>query len=180
MQGVLFVPSDGPHAPREKIDLVLDLGFVGKSISVSGEVASVIDPPLAEAGGTSAGVSLRLLEDASRLRSTLEELSGLSLGERAPSGIGQRLLAARSRLGADVRIETREGGSQASPQHLYAGALVLLWRSGFRSVLQCEPSCRARSGLRLMDGKILTDTPPRQDSRARRQFHYPADRIDEV
>ena len=183
-RGVLFVPSDGPHAPREKIDLVLDLGFSGKSISVSGEVASVIDPPLAEAGGTSAGVSLRLLEDASRLRSTLEELSGLSLGERAPSGVGQRRLAARSRLGADVRIETREGRFSGVTANIsYAGALVLLWRSeipvgtAVRTVLSSP-----RVELELsVEGKILHRTPCHDGMVAHGiQFHYPADRIDEV
>ncbi len=68
-----------------------------------------IDPALAEAGGTPAGISLRLFEDASDLQRQLEELSGISLGERARSRADDRRVAERSGSDADIRVETREG-----------------------------------------------------------------------
>ena len=100
-RGVLFVPSDDPYAPHEKIDLVFDLTFCDASTVVSGEVVVVIDPVLAEAGGTSAGISLRLTEDASNLRLELEKLSGISLREKAPARVGDR------RRGGAKRVRRR-------------------------------------------------------------------------
>ena len=75
---------------RDKVEVLLDLAFCGRSTSVSAEVVVVVDPALAEAGGTSAGVSVRPLERVSALRSRPEEPPGAPPDARPPSPPGQR------------------------------------------------------------------------------------------
>jgi Tfp pilus assembly protein PilZ len=182
--GVLFIPTKASYTPREKVEVVLDLAFCGSSTSVSGEVAVVVDPVLAKAGGTSAGVSLRLIGDASDLRSKLEELSGIALVERAPSRVGDRRVLERRGADADIRIETREGRFWGVTANLsYEGVLALLWRSTIpigtevRAVLS-----KSLVELELtVDGKIIHLTRCRDGMVAHGiQLYYPADRIDQV
>jgi Tfp pilus assembly protein PilZ len=183
-RGVLFVPSDDPYAPHEKIEVVFDLRFSGTSTSVSCEVVVVIDPVLAEVGGTSAGISLRLIEDASDLRRKLEELSGISLGKRARSRAAERRVAERSGSDADIRIETRETRFWGVTANIsYAGVLALLWRASIpvgtavRAVLS-SPAVELELSV---DGKIIHRTRCHDGMVAHGiQLHYPADRIDEV
>jgi Tfp pilus assembly protein PilZ len=184
VRGVLFVPSDGAHVAREKIEVVFDLGFCGKSTSVSGEVTVVVDPALAEAGGTSAGISLRLVEDESELRRKLEELSGISLRERMPSRVGDRRVAERSGSEADIRVETEEGRYWGVTANIsYQGVLALLWRATIpvgtpvRTVLS-NPTVELELAV---DGRIIHRTRCDDGMVAHGiQLQYPADRIEEV
>jgi Tfp pilus assembly protein PilZ len=183
-RGVMFVASDDSHAPHEKLDVVFDLSFSGRSIAVSGEVVVVIDPVLAEAGGTSAGISLRLGEDASDLRRKLEELSGISLGKGTRSRVGDRRVAKRSGSDANIRIETREARFSGVTANIsYAGVLALLWRAtipigtAVRTVLS-NPAVELELPV---DGKVIHQTRCHDGLIAHGiQLHYPADRIDEV
>ncbi len=183
-RGVLFVPSDDPHVPHERIDLVFDLTFCEASIEVSGEVVVVIDPVLAEAGGTSAGISLRLIEDASNLRLELEKLSGVSLREQAPAKVGDRRVAERSGSDADVRIDTGEGRFWGVTANVsYEGVLALLWRAtipvgtAVRTVLS-SPAVELELPV---DGKIVHQTRCSDGMVAHGiQLQYPAHRIEEV
>ncbi len=183
-RGVLFVPSDDPYAPHEKIDLVFDLTFCDASTVVSGEVVVVIDPVLAEAGGTSAGISLRLTEDASNLRLELEKLSGISLREKAPARVGDRRLAERSGSDADIRIDSGEGRFWGVTANVsYEGVLALLWRAtipvgtAVRTVLS-SPAVELELPV---DGKIVHRTRCSDGMVAHGiQLQYPANRIEEV
>ena len=183
-RGVLFVPSDDPYVPHEKIDLVFDLTFCEASIEVSGEVVVVIDPVLAEAGGTSAGISLRLIEDASNLRLELEKLSGVSLREQAPAKVGERRVAERSGSDADIRIDTGEGRFWGVTANVsYEGVLALLWRAtipvgtAVRTVLS-SPAVELELPV---DGKIVHRTRCSDGMVAHGiQLQYPAHRIEEV
>jgi len=182
--GALFVRTQASHAPREKVEVVLDLAFCGKSTSVSAEVVVVIDPALAEAGGTSPGVSLRLVESVSKLRSRIEELSGISLEERPRSMPSERRLLERRGAGADIRLDTQEGQFWGLTANLsYAGVLALLWRSRVsigtevRAVLS-NPAVELELSV---DGKIVHQTRCHEGMIAHGiQLHYPAERIDEV
>ena len=90
----------------------------------------VIDPVLAEAGGTSAGISLRLPEDASDLRQKLEEASGISLREQTSARGGDRRVSERSGSDADIRIDCSEGRFWGVTANIsYEGVLALLWRA---------------------------------------------------
>jgi Tfp pilus assembly protein PilZ len=183
-RGVLFVPTDDLHARHETVDIVFDLEFAGKSISVCGEIVVVIDPMLAEAGGTSSGVSLRLIEDASGLRRKLEELSGISLGESAGSKVAGRRVAERSGSDADIRIETRDDRFSGVTANIsYSGILALLWRAtipvgtAVRTILS-SPAVELELPV---DGKIIHRTRCHDGMIAHGiQLHYPVDRIEEV
>jgi Tfp pilus assembly protein PilZ len=183
-RGVLFVPSDDSHVPHQKVDIVLDLGFSGTSTSVCGEIVVVIDPLLAEAGGTSPGISVRLIEDAADLRRKLEELSGISLGEPTRSRVAGRRVAERSGSDADIRIETQEGHRWGVTANIsYSGVLALLWRAtipvgtAVRAVLT-SPAVELELSV---DGKIIHMTRCHAGMVAHGiQLHYPVDRIDEV
>jgi Tfp pilus assembly protein PilZ len=183
-KGALFIPTEAPYLPRERVDVVLDLAFCGKSISVSGEVVVVVDPVLAEAAGTSAGISLRLTEDVKVLRPELEKLSGISLDERAQARVGERRVLERRGSDADIRIETREGQFWGVTANIsYAGVLALLRRSAIpigtevRAVLS-NPVVELEL---FVDGKIVHRTPCHDGMVAHGiQLQYPAHRIDEV
>lgn len=183
-RSVLFVPSDDLHAPHEQVEVVFDLAFAGESTSVPAEIVVVIDPVLAEAGGTSAGVSLRLIEDASNLRRRFESLSGIRLGKVTRSRIGDRRVAERSESDANVRIETHEGRFWGVAANIsYAGVLALLRRATIsvgtevRTVLS-NPAVELELPV---DGKVIHQTRCHDGMIAHGiQLHYPADRIDEV
>ena len=183
-RGVLFVPSDDPHVPREEVDVVFDLSFCEKSTPVSGEVVVVIDPVLAEAGGTSAGISLRLTEDASELRKKLEEASGISLREQTSPRAADRRVAERSGSDADIRIDCGEGQFWGVTANIsYEGVLALLWRAtipvgtAVRTVLS-SPTVELELPV---DGKIVHRTRCSDGMVAHGvQLQYPAHRIEEV
>jgi Tfp pilus assembly protein PilZ len=182
--GALFVRTEAAHAPREEVEVVLELAFCGRATSVSAEVVVVVDAALAEAGGTSAGVSLRLLESVSKLRSRLEELSGISLEERPRSMLGERRLLERRGAEADIRLDTQGGQFWGVTANIsYAGVLALLWRTRIpigtevRTVLS-NPVVELELSV---DGKIIHRTHCDDGMIAHGiQLHYPADRIDEV
>jgi hypothetical protein len=183
-RGVLFVPSDGSHVPHQEVDVVFDLGFAGTSTTVSGEITVVVGPSLAEAGGTSAGVSLRLMGDASDLRRKLEELSGISLRERVASRSGERRGADRSGSEADIRVESAEGRYWGVTANIsYQGVLALLWRAripvgtAVRTILS-NPTVELELAV---EGKIIHQTCCDDGMVAHGiQLQYPADRIEEV
>jgi hypothetical protein len=127
---------------------------------------------------------LRLAEDASDLRRKLEEVSGISLRERARSRAAGRRVAERSGSDADIRIETRESRFRGVTANIsYSGVLALLWRASIpvgtavRAVLS-SPAVEIELSV---DGKIIHQTRCHDGMVAHGiQLHYPAERIDEV
>lgn len=183
-QGALFVPSEAAYAVGEPVDVVLDLDFTGASTRLSGEVAVVIDPDLAEAAGTPAGISLRIRDDAEDLRRRLARLSGISLTERVRRGGSDRRAAERGGADGDLRIETRDASFQGVIGNLsYSGVLALLWRSSIPvgtevRVILAKPAVELE--LRV-DGKVVHCARCDEGFVAHGiQLHYPVDRIEEV
>jgi hypothetical protein len=183
-RGVLFVASDEPHAPQERVEVIFDLTFCEASTSVWGELVVVVDPVLAEAGGTSAGVSLRLTEDASDLRQKLEEASGISLREQPPPRAADRRVAERSGSDADIRIESGENRFWGVTANIsYEGVLALLWRATIPvgTAVRTFLSSPAVELELPVDGKIVHRTRCSDGMVAHGiQLQYPAHRIEEV
>ena len=183
-KGALFIPSEDSYAPHEKVDIFFDLAFAGTSTSVSGEVVVVIDPVLAEAGGASAGISLRLVEDPTDLLAKLERLSGISLSERARSRVADRRRAERSDCEANIRIETGDGRFSGVTGNIsYSGVLALFWRRSIPvgtevHVVLSNPAVE----LELSVGGKIVHLARCDDGLIAHgiQFFYPVDRIDEV
>lgn len=183
-KGALFIPSEDPYAVQEMVEVALDLVFTGAATRVCGEVAVVIDPALAEAGGTPAGISVQIADDPADLRRRLEELSGVSLAGRARRGGADRRAAERSGADADLRIETRDASFKGVTGNIsYSGVLALLWRSSIPvgtevRVVLSKPVVELEL---CVDGKIVHCARCDEGFVAHGiQLHYPADRIDQV
>jgi len=183
-RGALFVPTVAPYAPHQTVDVSLDLAFCNAELSLSGEVIVVVDPALARAGATAAGISLRLTEPAPALRKRLEGLTGLDLAPPAPKNAGERRRSTRENSDADIVITTPDGEFGGTTANIcYTGVLALI------PVVAIPVGTVVRVHLAnptveldlTVDGKIIHRRRCDGGMMAHGiQLHYPADRIDEV
>jgi Tfp pilus assembly protein PilZ len=183
-RGALFVPTAEPYAPHQTVEVTLDLAFCKAELSLSGEVIVVVDPALARAGATTAGVSLRLSGSSSALRERLEDLTGLDLAPVAPPNLADRRRSTRSDSDADIVVTTPDGEfSGATANICYTGVLALIPVVAIPvgTVVRVHLSNPTVELDLTVDGKVIHRRRCDGGVMAHGiQLHYPADRIDEV
>jgi Tfp pilus assembly protein PilZ len=183
-RGALFIPTVEPYAQHQTVDVTLDLAFCGETLPLSGEVIVVVDPALAKVGATTPGISLRLAEAATALRSRLEEFTGLDLEQPASTNRAERRRAPRSRSDADIVIWSPDGEFSGTTANLcYTGVLALIPMAAIPvgTVVRVHLSNPTVELDLTVDGKIIHRRRCDGGVTAHGiQLHYPADRIDEV
>jgi Tfp pilus assembly protein PilZ len=183
-RGVLFLPTVDAYEPHQIVDVMFDLAFCSEQVIVAAEVVAIVDPALAAAGATPAGISVRFSDSTSELRKRLEELTGLILSQPGSGVRAERRTKARTRTDADVVVATEDGEFPGTTANIsYAGVLALLPMTSIPvGTAVCVHLANPTVELGLtVDGRVIHSRRCDGGMIAHGiQLHYPVERIDEV
>lgn len=182
--GALFVPTPEPYAPKQLVDVTLDLAFCDQKVSLPAEIVAVVDPALAEAGETMPGISVRFRASLSELREQLTSVTGLVLEVPDTTKANEKKRSARSEAHADIVIVSPDAEYSGETANIsYTGVLALLQMAKIPVGVDVRVHL-ANPTVELylnVDGRVIHSRRCDGGVIAHGiQLQYPADRIEEV